>query len=671
MSTTTPNYGLVKPQLTDAADITAMNPNWDKIDEELKKKYDADNKPTASDVGEVESIFTNDRYVRMGIEGGHEDDWWKLVTEDVDGNIGSAEFAFRYNTLTRKDIPEGVTSANDITTVGMYKVTDNLTDLPPGANPYGHLSVLDASNYIIQLYMQIVPYDNNNDGVYSLFVRSGGGNVWYDWIELSDASKLLRERPSVNLLHNWYFGNPVNRNGFSTTSNAEPIIDRWQSSRYRTGTKSVTLNETDGCITIECIDTQDGAYIEIFQNISSEVSAFLVGKTVTMSVLTESGLYTKTFTASASYATLTIANECTVYARFKSDGIGDFRVRSSYGQNTNIFAIKLELGDTQTLAHQDSNGNWVLNEIPDYAEQMAICMQYDKSSGAYTGITASDVGAVKASSLGEFYNGETIASKIQEFHDAGIKWGTFYVRGASDNAVHSDWGTGIEFRHMGYDDIVVTATPRNGNVRYFRFYNRVNESWSTEWSTNFLPLDGSVPMSGNATIEHGGYPKVQLKDTKLVRTMAFESHSSNGNVQIVNGNTNSHSSNRTALELYDENYALSSIFRLSVTANGSGKSYNIFGEHNKPSGSYTGASSSVTRTIDIGGIGVALLVSSPYGHGIVTKNGAFMFESPSNANGYYRTYDSSAVKFEGGVLTLNTAVSLLNSNSYTYTYQVL
>lgn len=36
MSTTTPNLGLVKPELTDAADITAMNQNWDKIDVALK-----------------------------------------------------------------------------------------------------------------------------------------------------------------------------------------------------------------------------------------------------------------------------------------------------------------------------------------------------------------------------------------------------------------------------------------------------------------------------------------------------------------------------------------------------------------------------------------------------------------------------------------------------------
>lgn len=35
MSTTTSNYGLLKPELSDTADITAYNSNWDKIDEEL------------------------------------------------------------------------------------------------------------------------------------------------------------------------------------------------------------------------------------------------------------------------------------------------------------------------------------------------------------------------------------------------------------------------------------------------------------------------------------------------------------------------------------------------------------------------------------------------------------------------------------------------------------
>lgn len=35
MSTTTTNYGFIKPELTDTADITAMNGNWDKIDTQL------------------------------------------------------------------------------------------------------------------------------------------------------------------------------------------------------------------------------------------------------------------------------------------------------------------------------------------------------------------------------------------------------------------------------------------------------------------------------------------------------------------------------------------------------------------------------------------------------------------------------------------------------------
>lgn len=61
MSTTTTNYGFIKPQLSDPADITATNSNWDKLDENLKniddkasidtsQFYSPYNKPSASDV---------------------------------------------------------------------------------------------------------------------------------------------------------------------------------------------------------------------------------------------------------------------------------------------------------------------------------------------------------------------------------------------------------------------------------------------------------------------------------------------------------------------------------------------------------------------------------------------------------------------------------------------
>lgn len=58
MSTTTTNYGFVKPALTDAADITAMNPNWDKIDDELAKKVSlgADGKVPSNQLPEISSV---------------------------------------------------------------------------------------------------------------------------------------------------------------------------------------------------------------------------------------------------------------------------------------------------------------------------------------------------------------------------------------------------------------------------------------------------------------------------------------------------------------------------------------------------------------------------------------------------------------------------------------
>ena len=40
-----------------------------------------------------------------------------------------------------------------------------------------------------------------------------------------------------------------------------------------------------------------------------------------------------------------------------------------------LLAVKLELGTEQTLAHQE-NGVWVLNEIPDYGEQLRRCQRY-------------------------------------------------------------------------------------------------------------------------------------------------------------------------------------------------------------------------------------------------------------------------------------------------------
>ena len=45
------------------------------------------------------------------------------------------------------------------------------------------------------------------------------------------------------------------------------------------------------------------------------------------------------------------------------------------GAEITIKAVKLELGDTQTLAHKEGD-TWVLNEIPDYGEQLRRCQRF-------------------------------------------------------------------------------------------------------------------------------------------------------------------------------------------------------------------------------------------------------------------------------------------------------
>ena len=58
----------------------------------------------------------------------------------------------------------------------------------------------------------------------------------------------------------------------------------------------------------------------------------------------------------------------------------------------NIYAIKLEIGSVQTLAHQDSGGNWVLNEIPDYGEELAKCQRYQVDIGGYYPVAVNNGG---------------------------------------------------------------------------------------------------------------------------------------------------------------------------------------------------------------------------------------------------------------------------------------
>lgn len=182
-----------------------------------------------------------------------------------------------------------------------------------------------------------------------------------------------------NLLDNAYFLNPVNQRGQSSYSGAGYGIDRWASTRANT----VTL-ESDG---LKLSYSTGQGYQQITQNPDNPTK--YNGKTLTLSALmvavTQTTYLRYTYgpgalehfiteipsgTTGLVTMTVTVPSNATYAGAQLSSGATT--PTSGYFK---VAAIKLELGTEQTLAHQE-NGVWVLNEIPDYGEELAKCQRY-------------------------------------------------------------------------------------------------------------------------------------------------------------------------------------------------------------------------------------------------------------------------------------------------------
>lgn len=154
-----------------------------------------------------------------------------------------------------------------------------------------------------------------------------------DGISISGSVIAAKVQPcNRNLLDNWYFGNPVNQRDVSgTISSAGYFLDRW-----KLVSGSVTIS-ADGI-------TLNGTMQQVLETAP-------VG-TVTVSALTQAGVGEVVPTYDSASKTVTVT----------ADG-------------EKLVAVKLEMGPQQTLAHQE-DGVWVLNEIPDYGEELTKCMRY-------------------------------------------------------------------------------------------------------------------------------------------------------------------------------------------------------------------------------------------------------------------------------------------------------
>lgn len=228
-------------------------------------------------------------------------------------------------------------------------------------------------------------------------VQSGGvytalaGKADTTLSNLSNYQKALHNiggRPNRNLLDNWYFVGggtsgkfPINQRGQTSYPGLGYAIDRW---RIPGDGGTLTVNQNG--ITYQNT-TENTAYLSQFL----ELSRLIPGRQHTMSALFAEGSAAKAaefvcyrpgspgysvFTGNAvegvglSSVTFTVPEDTTsLEARLITGPFG------TTGDFTAV-AAKLELGDHQTLAYQDDEGNWQLYEIPDYAEELAKCQRY-------------------------------------------------------------------------------------------------------------------------------------------------------------------------------------------------------------------------------------------------------------------------------------------------------
>ena len=182
-----------------------------------------------------------------------------------------------------------------------------------------------------------------------------------------------------NLLDNWYFGNPVNQRGateYIINSFNQYHIDRWTAA----GNFKITL-ENDG---LKITNTSDSVYANIMQRL--EFARF--GKkerTITLSLFTGDDLYSVTGTVSFQdqNGSCSFATPFGAIRMYTYNSLTEFTIDVAPGKETKIQAVKLELGPFQTLAHKEGS-KWVLNEIPDYATELAKCQRYFyKTQGAF------------------------------------------------------------------------------------------------------------------------------------------------------------------------------------------------------------------------------------------------------------------------------------------------
>ena len=220
--------------------------------------------------------------------------------------------------------------------------------------------------------------------------------------------QVLTPASNPNLLDNWYFVGggsqqgggqfPINQRRQTSYSNSGDSIimsvDRW---KFNPDNDAAAITINSDSVRIQ----KNGAvnWPSISQSIP--ISEITNGETYTISVLSKgtakwrlsfsynnysSNDNSQTWIGSGSQislhtftAKIQITTGDIMLVTIAIDG------SSAQGEYLDIIAAKLELGPVQTLAHQDAEGNWVLNDPPpNFQQELAKCQRYQIALDAST-----------------------------------------------------------------------------------------------------------------------------------------------------------------------------------------------------------------------------------------------------------------------------------------------
>lgn len=245
------------------------------------------------------------------------------------------------------------------------KIGDNITKVLTGictsVNINKNTCVMDSNGVSGTVYFYGSPPEVN--GLYRIFVPSN---------DMSRSFIIVPPKFTVNpnLLDNWYFGNPVNQRGLTEYTGAGYTVDRWI--QAFDGTMTSTLTD-DG---IKITAGNDGTY----KNFEQVLPDIPTNSTFTLSFLVDNYAFVNQIYTGLGHSKFDIKIEDNLISlTFKTgssiSGRKSIGIQVKVGKTAIIKAAKLELGSQQTLAHLE-NGNWVLNEIPDFGEQLRKCQRY-------------------------------------------------------------------------------------------------------------------------------------------------------------------------------------------------------------------------------------------------------------------------------------------------------